>query len=123
MKRFLLSCVLILPVYFADTVSAKWVGSALVERVRAHTASHTTSDQYVLQVWFDKEVAPDCNFKNRAAVVTIDPVVLENLRDVALTALLSNRSVEVLTQEGECFDPVTGDRHGNIGVLEYLSIH
>lgn len=101
----------------APSAFAKWVGSTPVERVRAQA----TTSPYVLQVWFGDEVAPGCDFPQRAAVKTNDPAVLENLRDIALAAFLSGREVEVLTT-GDCFDSRPGDRHGNLGILEYLSI-
>lgn len=114
MKTFRMVAAALAVMAWASIAAAEWVDGVMVERVRAYTRQNP----YALEVWFDKPVAANCHFTQRAAVRTTDPVVLENLRDIALSAFLARQQVEVQTT-GECFDSTT---HGGVGVLEYISI-
>lgn len=118
-NRTISAIIMALSLTISPLAFGEWTGSTEIERVRAYV----DTSPYVLVVWFSDDVAPSsCSHADRAVVKTTDGTVLENLRDVAMAAFLSGREVEVLTGSG-CSAPRPGSGHGDVGDLEYLSIH
>jgi len=89
-------------------VYAKWVSVAKVTRVRVYNAA----PNYSMDIWFDRDVAEGCNTNTRVTLATTDAAVLEAVRQIAVTARLSGRDVEVNTVGCQ----------GVNGKLDYLSL-
>src|SRR5262245_11704181 len=87
---------------------AKWVSAAKVQRVRVYNSA----PNYVMDIWFDRDVAEGCTTNTRVTLATTDATLLEAVRQVAVTAKLSNRDVEVSTIGCQ----------GSYGKLDYLSL-
>jgi hypothetical protein len=96
---------------------ALWVSTAKVTRVREYAPFSSGGVNYVqLDLWFDRAVASGCADNNKAQlrlnVATFGEGVTEGARQVAITAMLSGREVEVNTIGCS----------GNYGKLDYISL-
>jgi hypothetical protein len=89
-------------------VYAKWVSAAKVTRVRVDNKA----PNYSMDIWFDRDVAEGCTTNTRVTLATTDAGLLEAVRQVAITAKLSNRDVEVSTIGCQ----------GNYGKLDFMSL-
>jgi hypothetical protein len=92
----------------SGVVYAKWVSAAKVTRVRVDNKAPT----YSMDIWFDRDVAEGCTTNTRVTLSTTDAGLLEAVRQVALTAKLTGRDVEVSTIGCQ----------GSYGKLDFMSL-
>jgi hypothetical protein len=96
-------------IFSSSQASALWVSSANIVRVR----QYASGSSYRLDVWFSVDVASGCTDNRKASIITTDAAYLEGIRDIALAAHLSGRSVEINT---------VGCAGGN-GKIDYISLN